>query len=55
MGYLAGPGAVAPGEEDEEEFVYYVGVGDVEVVFEGGDVDVAVELGEGVLARTLHV
>ena len=42
---------MAPGEEDEEEFVEDVGVGDVEVVFEGGDVDVAVELGRGVLAR----
>jgi hypothetical protein len=32
---LAGPGSVAPGEEDDEEFIDYVGVGDVEVVFEG--------------------
>ncbi len=43
-GLLAGPGAVAPGEEDDPEFLEDVGVGDVEVVFEGGDVYVAVDL-----------
>lgn len=43
-GLLAGPGAVAPGEEDDPEFLQDVGVGDVEVVFEGGDVYVAVDL-----------
>ena len=30
---FAGPGFVAPGEEDEEEFAEDVGGGDVEVVF----------------------
>jgi hypothetical protein len=30
---LAGPGFVAPGEEDEKEFFEDVGVGNVEVVF----------------------
>ncbi len=30
---LATPRTVAPGEEDEEEFLKDVGVGDVEVVF----------------------
>lgn len=36
-----------PGEEDEEELVYYVAVGDVEVVLEGGIVEVAVDLSRG--------
>lgn len=40
----AGPGFVAPGEEDEEEFAEDVGGGHVEVVFQGGDGDVAVQL-----------
>lgn len=35
---------MAPGEEDDEEFGEDVAVGDVEVVFEGGDADEAVEL-----------
>ena len=30
---FAGPGFVAPGEEDEEDFAEDVGSGDVEVVF----------------------
>ena len=33
---------MAPGEDDEEGFAQDVGVADVEVVFEGGDVEVAV-------------
>ena len=40
----AGPGFVAPGKEDEEEFAEDVRGGDVEVVFQGGDGDVAVQL-----------
>ena len=35
---------MSPGEEDDEEFGEDVAVGDVEVVFEGGHVDIAVEL-----------
>jgi len=35
---------VPPGEEDEEDFVYYVGVGYDEVVLERGYVDEAVYL-----------
>ena len=35
---------MAPGEEDEEEFAEDVGCADVEVVFQGWDGDVAVQL-----------
>ena len=35
---------MAPGEEDEEEFAEDVGGGNVEVVFQGWDGDVAVYL-----------
>lgn len=47
---LAGPGLVSPWEEDESEFPQDIGVGDVEVVLQCGNGDVAVEL-ELVLAR----
>lgn len=40
------PWSMAPGEQDDVEFGQDVGVGDVEVVFKLGDVDVAVELEE---------
>jgi hypothetical protein len=40
---------VPPGKEDEEQLVYYVRVGDDEVVLERRDIDEAVYLGrEGV-------
>jgi len=35
---------MSPWEKDEKEFIQDVGVGDVEVVFERGDRDVAIEL-----------
>ena len=35
---------MSPGEEDDEEFGEDVAVGDVEVVFEGRHIDIAVEL-----------
>lgn len=35
-----------PGKEDEEEFAQHVRRGDVEVVFQGADGDVAVDLHE---------
>lgn len=35
---------MAPGKEDESELVQNVGVGDVEVVLEGGYGDIAIEL-----------
>lgn len=41
---LARPGTMWPGEEDNSEFGEHVAVRDVEVVFESGDVDIAVEL-----------
>jgi hypothetical protein len=41
---LAGPGTMAPGEEHDEELGEHVAVRHIEVVFERGDVDIAVEL-----------
>lgn len=41
---LARPWLMSPWEKDEKEFIQDVGVGDVEVVFERGDRDVAIEL-----------
>jgi hypothetical protein len=41
---LARPGLVPPGEEDDAELGEDVGVGDVEVVFEGADGDVFADL-----------
>ena len=41
---LARPRLMSPWEKHEDEFVQDVGVGDVEVVFERGDRDVAIEL-----------
>lgn len=41
---LSAPRSVSPGEEHDVQFLHDVGVGDVEVVFEGGDVDVFVDL-----------
>lgn len=41
---LARPGTMSPGEEDDEQLGEDVAVRDVEVVFERGDVDIAVEL-----------
>lgn len=41
---MARPGLMSPGEEHEGEFGEDVGVGDVEVVFQGWDGDVAVDL-----------
>jgi hypothetical protein len=38
---LSRPRLVPPGEKDEEELVDNVRVGDVEVVFQGGDVDIS--------------
>ena len=40
-----------PREKDEEDFIQDVGVGDVEVVFERGDRDVAIELQGGYVNR----
>ena len=41
---LSRPRSVAPGEEDNEELVDDVRVGDVEVMLQTTDVDIAVEL-----------
>jgi len=35
---------MSPGKEDDYKLVHYVAVADVEVVFQGADVDVAIEL-----------
>jgi hypothetical protein len=35
---------VAPGEEDENQLVQHVGVGDVEVMLKGGDGNIAIKL-----------
>lgn len=40
-----------PREKDEKDFIQDVGVGDVEVVFERGDRDVAIELQGGYVNR----
>jgi hypothetical protein len=36
---------MSPRKENEEELVYYIGVGDIKVVLEGRDLDIAVDLG----------
>lgn len=38
---------MSPWEKDQKDFIQDVGVGDVEVVFERGDGDVAIELQGG--------
>lgn len=43
---LARPRSMAPGEENDEELVDDIGVGDIEVVFEAADIDIAIELSE---------
>lgn len=45
---------MAPGEEDEEELAEDVGGGDVEVMFQGGDGDVAVYLLEQRAGVSIH-
>ncbi|CAF3662748.1 unnamed protein product [Fusarium graminearum] len=40
-GLLSRPRLVSPREKDEEELVYDIRVGDVEVVFQGGDVNIS--------------
>lgn len=42
---------MSPGEEDENEFIEDVGIGDIEVVFQGGNRDVAIELLLSVILR----
>ena len=41
---LSGPRFVSPGEEDKDQLVQDVGVGDVKVVLESGYRDIAIEL-----------
>lgn len=41
---LARPGTMAPWKEDDEELGEDIAVRDIEVVFQGGDIDIAVEL-----------
>lgn len=50
MALLARPGLVPPGEEDDAQLGEDVGVGDVEVVFEGADGDVFADL-EGCISN----
>lgn len=45
-GLLARPGLVSPGEEDEQQLGDDIAVGNVEVVFEGGEVDPSVGLND---------
>lgn len=42
---LPGPRLMPPGKEDNEELVDDVEIGDIEVVFECGYIDVAAKLG----------
>ena len=41
---LSAPGPVSPGKEYDEELLHYIGIGHVEIVLHGRDVDVAIEL-----------
>lgn len=50
-GLLARPWLVPPREEDENYFVDDVGIGNVEVVLQGVDVNVSVELQEGLASE----
>lgn len=50
-GLLARPWLVPPREEDEDYFVDDVGVGNVEVVLQGVDVNVSVELQAGLASE----
>lgn len=41
---LSAPGAMPPWEQDDEELVDNIGVRNVEVMLEGRDIDIAIEL-----------